>query len=122
MGDLSKDFSRNEYACKCGCGFDTVDTELNRVMQDLRDYYNRRIIITGGNRCAAYNAITPGAARDSRHRDGKANDFVVDGVSCIEVFNYLSEKYPTKYGIGLYSSPPRIHLDVRPDRARWRMG
>lgn len=122
MGDLSKDFSRSEYICKCGCGFDTVDVELNRVMQELRDYYNRRITITGGNRCFTHNLRTPGAARDSQHQFGKANDFIVDGISAFEVFNYLSDKYPSKYGIGLYSNPARVHLDVRVYRARWRMG
>jgi uncharacterized protein YcbK (DUF882 family) len=121
MGDISKNFSRSEYACKCGCGFDSVDVELNKVMQDLRDNYDLAITITGGNRCFTYNLITPGAARDSQHQYGKANDFIVDGIPAEEVFDYLSEKYPAKYGIGLYSNPSRVHLDVRSYRARWRM-
>lgn len=125
MGDLSKNFSRKDYECKCGCGFNTVDVELNQVMQELRDHYNRKIIITGGNRCAAYNHIIPGAAKDSQHQYGKANDFVVDGIPAVEVFEYLNEKYPSRYGIGLYTCPnqiSRVHLDVRGYRARWRMG
>lgn len=122
MGDLSKNFSRTEYECKCGCGFNTVDVELNRVMQELCNHYGKKIIITSGNRCAAYNHIVPGAAKDSQHQYGKANDFVVDGVSAVDVFEYLNERYPSKFGIGLYSCPARIHLDVRSYRARWRMG
>lgn len=122
MGDLSKDFSRKEYECRCGCGFNTVDVELVKVMQDLRDYYDKKIIITSGNRCFAHNLNTPGATKDSLHQDGKANDFIVDGVPAFEVFKYLNDKYPAKYGIGLYSCPfSRVHLDVRPYRARWRM-
>jgi uncharacterized protein YcbK (DUF882 family) len=121
MGDLSKDFSRSEYACRCGCGFDTVDVELNRVMQDLRDHYGRRITITGPNRCFTKNINTKGAARDSQHQFGKANDFVVDGISTEDVFDYLNLKYPSRYGIGLYADPARVHLDIRPYRARWRM-
>ena len=62
MGDLSKNFSRSEYICRCGCGFDAVDVELIKVMQELRDHYQSPITITGGNRCCFYNNITLGAA------------------------------------------------------------
>lgn len=29
-----KYFKRNEFECKCGCSFDTVDFELAEVMDD----------------------------------------------------------------------------------------
>ena len=31
MGDLTKNISRYEIACKCGCGFDTIDIEVVRM-------------------------------------------------------------------------------------------
>lgn len=117
MGDLSKNFSRWEFACRCGCGFDTVDGELLRVLQELRDYYNCRVTIISGCRCVSHNATIPGAARDSQHIEAKAADVFVDGVSPRAVYLYLDRKYPKKFGLGLY--PGRIHLDVRPDRVRW---
>ena len=61
MGDLSKNFSRWEHACSCGCGFDTVDVDLNRALQELHDDLSHswglaiRIQITGGNRCFERN-------------------------------------------------------------------
>ena len=32
MGDLTKNFSRSEFACKCGCGFDDIDLVLQSVI------------------------------------------------------------------------------------------
>jgi uncharacterized protein YcbK (DUF882 family) len=118
MGDISKDFDRSEHACECGCGFDTIDAELNHVLQvDLRDYYERKVTIKGPNRCYAHNAVTPGASRDSYHTKAKAADVAVEGVSARAVYTYLDKKFPNKYGLGLYFG--RVHVDVRPERARW---
>lgn len=119
MGDLSRNFSRSEFACECGCGFNTVDAELLHVLQhNLRDYYKRRVTITGPNRCFTHNLTTPGAARNSPHTEAKAADITVDGVSPRAVYHYLDKKFPNKYGLGLY--PDRVHLDIRPTRARWQ--
>lgn len=117
VGDLSENFSRSEHACSCGCGFDTVDVLLNRVLQCLRDHFKRKVTITGGNRCKKKNKATKGASSTSLHMEGKAVDFVVKGVAPLEVYAYLETEYPDRYGIGLYDD--RVHLDVRRDRARW---
>ena len=39
MGDLSANFNRAEFACKCGCGFDTVDAKLIDYVQQIREYF-----------------------------------------------------------------------------------
>ena len=120
MGDISKDFSRHEHACYCGCGFDTVDAELNRVLQkDIRDHYGKRVTITGPNRCHKQNSQTPGASDHSAHQVGKAADFKVEGVTPVHVYAHLDAKYQNKYGLGLYHN--RVHVDVRPKRARWKV-
>lgn len=28
MGDLTKNFNRFEFACKCGCGFDDIELQV----------------------------------------------------------------------------------------------
>lgn len=117
MGDLTKNFSRVEFTCECGCGFDTVDFSLIMVLQDVADYFETSVIISGGNRCFEKNCVTPGAAKDSLHMDGKAADIKIKGVSPSESYNYLNEKYHSKFGIGLYYN--RVHIDVRATRARW---
>lgn len=117
MGDISRHFSRHEFACRCGCGYDTVDVELITVLEDLRDYFGEPITITGPNRCPEHNAQTPGAASNSPHMRGIAADIKVRNVSPLFVAVYLESKYPDKYGIGRYNG--RTHIDVRAEKARW---
>lgn len=116
MGDISKDFDRSEFACKCSCGFDTVDVELIAVLQDLRDVFGA-IIVNSGCRCPTHN-INVGGSQFSQHLYGKAADIrtVYHGLNQDKVADYLEAKYPNKYGIGRYIG--RTHIDVRPDKYR----
>lgn len=119
MGDLSKNFSRKEWECKCGCGFNTVDAELIKVLQeDVRDYYKKPVTITpnGGCRCHIHN-IACGGSNKSQHIQGKAADIKVEGISPEVIYFYLCKKFPGKYGFGLYKT--FVHVDVREDEARW---
>lgn len=117
MGDLSRDFSRREFACSCGCGFDTVDAALLTALQELRDYYGQVVTITSGARCRDEN-IAAGGAPNSQHLRGRAADFVVAGVRAPEVQAYLSMKYHDRWGIG--RADTYTHLDTRTGPlARW---
>jgi len=40
MGDISPWFNRAEFACNCGCGFDTVDSDTLTVLEEVREYFN----------------------------------------------------------------------------------
>lgn len=116
MGNLSKDFSRYEFACNCGCGFDTVDVELIPVVQDLRDHFNKPISITSGCRCVKYNKRV-GGAKHSKHMISRAADIQVHATKPKEVADYLEKKYPGKFGIGRYRT--FTHVDTRAGMARW---
>lgn len=121
MGDLSKNFSRAEFACRCGCGCDTVDAELIRVLEDLRRcLFSHPITITSGCRCPKHN-MEVGGEIDSQHMKGKAADIVVEDMPPEMVAECLEDKYPGKYGIGRY--PTWTHIDVRsgPPK-RWPKG
>jgi uncharacterized protein YcbK (DUF882 family) len=109
-------FHRDEFECKCGCGFDAVDIELLVVLSDVRLHFNTPVIITGGNRCKKHNKREGGAKR-SQHIFAKACDFKVVDINPNLVYEYLEEKYPNKFGIGRYSG--RTHIDVRLNRTRW---
>jgi uncharacterized protein YcbK (DUF882 family) len=118
MGDLSEHFSRFEFGCRCGCEFNSVDVELLRILEkDVRGYYNKVVAVTSGCRCFAWNDYVDGA-EDSLHLVSKAADIIVEKTSVLAIYNHLNEVYPDKYGLGLYSN--FIHIDVRPDRARWK--
>ena len=117
MGDVSEHFSRHEFACKCGCGFDAVDVELLAILESARKFFgDHQVIITSGNRCEAWNSQTPGAASDSKHTKGIAADFRVGVFHADKVADYL-EKYHPNCGIGRYKG--RTHVDVRGYAARW---
>ena len=130
MGDISKHFSRSEFACRCGCGFDTVDIELIKVLEDL--YIHFQIIyqciyvqICGPNRCEKHNLSIKNSSPLSKHLIGQASDIKVkykNNSSLLQVDpelvgSYLEAEYPNKYGIGKYYN--RTHVDIRKHEARW---
>lgn len=117
MTQLTKHFKREEFQCSCGCGFATVDIELIEVLEDLRNTYATPIKINSGCRCLLHN-MTVGGEPHSKHTQGIAADINVVGVSPAKVVQYLTGKYPDKYGIGEYAS--WVHIDVRPNKARWK--
>jgi hypothetical protein len=127
MGDLTKNFSRREFACTDGCGFDTVDYELVTILQDLADglgdtYGEVEVKITGPNRCKAQNEAV-GGAPNSTHLEAKADDFKVfikktkKQIDPDIVADLLNEWYPDSKGIGRYIN--RTHFDSRTTKARW---
>ena len=123
MGDLSKNLSRSEVACKCGCGRDTIDYETVEAFQECCDHFKftmgmRRVVanIHSGFRCVEHND-KEGGGLNSQHLQGKALDFDIEDIKPSAVYSYLSRKYPDKYGIGYYKT--FTHLDSRDCKARW---
>lgn len=114
---LSDNFSRKEFRCKCGvCDQVAVDYELLAVLEDLRAHFSSPVTITSGNRCPTHNR-REGGSEGSKHLLSIASDIRVKGISAKRVYEYLDGAYPNKYGMGLY--PSWVHIDVRPERARW---
>lgn len=117
MGSLSKNFSRHEFTCKCGCGFDTIDYETLMVLEEVREHFNKPVIIDSACRCAARNAAV-GGAPSSKHLTGRAVDFRVAGEAPELVQSWLRHTYPHRYGIGSYET--FTHIDTRTDGpVRW---
>jgi hypothetical protein len=77
MGDLTKDFSRHELACKgenC-CGHSApVDRVLVDSLQTLRDLVGKPLTINSGFRCNRHNARVTDSASNSSHCIGLAAD------------------------------------------------
>ena len=123
MGDLSKNFSRSEFACKgtnC-CGHSApVHPELISALQDLRDQLNLPLSITSGFRCNRHNESVGGATQ-SFHTLGMAADVACPDGMTAEDLAQAAETIPSfqQGGIGIY--PSWVHLDVRTTgKARWR--
>jgi len=115
---LTPHFTRSEMACKCGCGYDTIDVQTMQILNDLRLHFGKPVIITSAARCLEYNRFV-GSKDTSFHVIGKATDFYVKGVRLQDVYDYLIKEYPGRLGIGLYKRKGFIHVDSREKEARW---
>jgi uncharacterized protein YcbK (DUF882 family) len=114
---LSKHFYRDEFACKCGCGFATVDVKLLELLEAVRGHFNAPVTVTSGCRCVDYNKKIGGSIR-SKHMEGVAADIVVTGVDARDVYQFLSDYTGDLWaGLGCYKT--FTHVDARHDLARW---
>lgn len=114
---VSEHFNREEFACKCGCGFATVDVKLIQLLETVRNHFNAPVTISSGCRCKAYNAKI-GGAKNSKHMEGIAADITVKGVSPDEVHKFITEHVGNYWaGIGKYAT--FTHIDSRQTPARW---
>ena len=115
MIKISEHFTRHEFSCKCGCGFDTVDIALSQLVQRVRDHFDKPVIITSGCRCVRHNEYV-GGTHNSQHLFGRAADIIVADTEPDDVADYLENINPNG-GVGRYST--FTHLDSRSGCARW---
>ncbi|MCP4601657.1 MAG: DUF882 domain-containing protein [Proteobacteria bacterium] len=120
MGNLTKNFSDYEFACKC-CGESKATPKLLESLQALRDLAGSPVRLTSGYRCPNHNRNC-GGARRSQHMKGTAADVRIDGMNTSEIYR-LARKIEAfnNGGMGIYvkRSHEFVHLDVRGNRARW---
>lgn len=125
MGDLTDHFSRKEFACKCGCGFDDVDIRLVQALEMMRNKIGKPIIVHSGCRCYDRNEYVEGSPK-SQHLLGKAADIVVNpppglpgGIKPHDLAALAAKiKIFERGGIGIYAWG--IHVDIRDNGpARW---
>lgn len=107
-------FSRSEFTCRCGCGFDTVDYELGKLLDAIRAHFDQPVTVTSGCRCEAHNRAVGGSS-NSQHLYGRAADIVVRDTPA-EIVQVLAEEMGVP-GLGRYQD--FTHVDTRTGRARW---
>ena len=119
MGDLTKNFSRNEFKCKCGkCTNNYIDIRLVKGLQALRNLIGKPIIINSATRCKAHNEAV-GGVPNSQHVQGRAADIFVEGMTPESLARKAEQIDAFRDGgIGTYGT--FVHVDVRGHRARWR--
>jgi len=111
---LTENFSRSEFCCKCGCGFDDINQTIVDLLQQVRDFFDAPVKITSGCRCPEHNK-TVGGSPNSQHLLGTAADFKVRHVPPSVVHEFCEGLNPG----GLGSYPTFTHMDCRHGRARW---
>ena len=123
MGDVSKNFSRREFACRgegCCGGAGPVDGRLLGALEVFRARVGRPVHILSGFRCLTHNRAI-GSADSSQHPKGYAADVAqIEGMSIDEMASIAAGIEAFRQGgIGCYGT--FLHLDVREDgAARWR--
>lgn len=127
MGDLTKNFSRHEFACNCGCGADNISIGLVSKLQRIRDSVGLPMKITSGVRCEAYNA-TIGGVKKSAHVPASMHDgegvvgHAVDIKCTSSVMRYKILKSSTKFFMRVGIGKDFIHLDndiSKPQTVAW---
>ena len=111
-----KNFQLSELKCKCGgkyCnGFPVgFSYELLRQLQDIRSHFGRAVIITSAVRCNQHNKNVGGTS-NSHHKEGKAVDFYVKGVSYSTLNNYVNKMPYKHYKYNISGSV--MHYDITP--------
>lgn len=120
---MNQFFQRSEFACKCGCGYDTVDAELLKRLTIIRQRFGP-VTINSGCRCVEHNEAIQKEANPnyvpysskSQHLLGRAADIKVIGVSPREIYEFYDEAFPTG---GAHGYQTFTHVDTRNHRARW---
>ena len=82
-----QNFDDKEFACGCGCGLNLEKDGIKRLADEIRNHFDRPMIITSGTRCVKHNKEVGGVA-GSYHTTGNAIDFVIPGGSSSEVLAY----------------------------------
>lgn len=82
-------FTKAEFTCKCGCGYNPIDVKLVHVLEGIRTKFgNRPVIVTSGCRCTTYNRKVRTESNGSKHVLGRAADFYIPGVSTASLLQY----------------------------------
>ena len=125
--NLTKNFKREEFDCKCGCKMtSSVFYEIEDLadeLQVIRDHFNAPIQINSAYRCPSHNKAIGGVS-NSQHILGKASDIVIKGYTPDEVADKLEVMLKDEClipfhlgGIGRYNT--FTHIDIRDNKARW---
>lgn len=131
-GHVTENFTRKEFACKCGCGKNFyVSPLLARVLQYLRERVGEALLVTSGMRCAKHNRAVGGSS-ESYHklRAGilLASDITFadpakrtpTGMLKLYVLADNLLRYGVEPGGGLGLYPTWLHIDARGETsARW---
>jgi zinc D-Ala-D-Ala carboxypeptidase len=120
MGDLRTNFSKKEFKCKCGCGvYKEMDPSLLDGLQLLSDQTKRKITINSGYRCPNHK-IEAKKKKPGEHSRARAADLVIEGYNKIQTLAAVLQIPQFKNGgVGIYPDKDLIHVDTRPNRARW---
>ncbi len=113
---LSKNFSRKEMTCNCGCGLYIYNQEYIDKLQIVRNKLKACITINSGTRCPTHNK-NEGGKENSSHLYGLAADLKADNMFLL--LRYLIQEFDR---IGIGSDRMFLHADIditKPQEIYW---
>ena len=113
VGNITHNFSRHEFACRCGCGLDNIDNQIVHRLQVVRDILGVEITINSGCRCKEHNYAVDGRPA-SLHLEGRAIDWTVEDEETLMSAGRMLHDWSG--GFHRYSN--FIHIDIGRKR-RW---
>ena len=108
-------FTREEFACQCGCGTNEIQDTVIDFCQELRDTLGTPLTVSSGYRCPKH-PIEAAKTTPGTHARGLAADIVV---SHGDARSLLREALSaSKGGVGVHQkgSGRFVHVDVSEDR------
>ncbi len=85
-----------------------LQTLVGRVLQPLRDHFDRPIIVSSGYRSPALNEAVNGS-ETSQHMRGEAADFEIPGVANFEVARVIDTRFVFDQLILEFYTPGQPH-------------
>lgn len=107
---MTKNFTKEELECKCGCGKLPKDDFIHEL-QLLRNYFGKPMVVTSGARCERYNKKINGAP-GSAHILGVGVDIAFDMSDVDSLWHFI--KFATMLDFeGIIVYPRHVHLDMK---------
>ena len=121
---LTKNFSKSEFDCKCGCEMpqELIPNvqKLANQLQVIRNRVNVPIKINSAYRCPEHNTKV-GGVKTSMHLQAKASDIVITGLrpddTAYIIETLIASGDILQGGLGRYNT--FTHYDIRKSKARW---
>ncbi len=114
--DDIKYFKKSEFNCPCGCGLNNIDLKLVKILDEIREYFGKPMLITCGCRCQKYNDSLVGSIKGSKHVKGKAADIWISGVSKTALLNKCKEYVSNGRATYTYTNESNmkyaVHIDI----------
>lgn len=116
------EFTRSDNAKRLGISnLPTIEHQENmkfvceKVLEPIREHFNRPLILSSGYRSAALNAKTKGASSTSQHSTGEAVDIDMDGteVTNRQIFEFIRDNLEFDQLINEYpidDNPSWVHV------------
>ncbi|MBV1929056.1 MAG: DUF882 domain-containing protein [Gammaproteobacteria bacterium] len=106
-----KNFTRDEFACQCGCGTNEIKDELIDFAQELRNTLGFPLVVPSGYRCPNH-PIEAKKATPGTHARGIAADFGVSGGKARLVTIAALGASVGGVGVNQKGSGRFVHVDV----------